>query len=159
MGRGYSPTERRAYYLAHKEQERTAHVRWRRANQEKEKRYFDNWRKGSPIAYKRSLFKTSIKKMYGLTIDDWDRMLIEQFGRCGNPACGVSLTGRKEPHVDHVHVDGFAQMPLEEKRKFVRGLLCHRCNSGIGDFKDDSGLLRGAAEYLESRTPCVRSTG
>jgi hypothetical protein len=43
-------------------------------------------------------------------------------------------------HIDHHHGDGV-----------VRGLLCNQCNLGLGLFRDDSSILRRAAEYLEQR--------
>jgi hypothetical protein len=33
----------------------------------------------------------------------------------------------------------------------VRGLLCPRCNSGIGHLRDDPEMLRRAIKYLEQR--------
>ena len=41
--------------------------------------------------------------------------------------------------VDHCH-----------RTKRIRGILCHRCNLGIGHFNDDPGVLRAAAKYLEN---------
>lgn len=42
--------------------------------------------------------------------------------------------------VDHSHATGK-----------VRGVLCRRCNLGVGYFKDDVGLLKLAKKYLEDR--------
>lgn len=39
---------------------------------------------------------------------------------------------------DHCHIDGG-----------FRGWLCHHCNTAIGLMKDNPGLLRVAAQYLE----------
>lgn len=39
--------------------------------------------------------------------------------------------------VDHCH-----------NTSFVRGILCQRCNIGLGMFDDDPRLLRAAADYL-----------
>lgn len=63
------------------------------------------------------------------------RVVLERERGC--EVCGVILAGR-ELAVDHCHESGK-----------VRGLLCHSCNMGIGQFKDSPELLRKAAVYLE----------
>jgi hypothetical protein len=59
-------------------------------------------------------------------------MLEAQEGRC--PIC----LRRKKLVVDHNH-----------ETQEIRGLICNRCNVGMGQFKDDALLLRSAAAYLE----------
>lgn len=79
----------------------------------------------------------ALQRTYGITLAEYDTMLIAQGGGCA--ICGRSPeeNGRRLG-VDHDHETGE-----------VRGLLCGNCNQGIGFFKDDTGRLRSAANYLE----------
>ncbi len=83
-----------------------------------------------------------LKKLYGLTLADFDRMLTEQGGLCAicrqPPTEAVNQTGQRGLHVDHDHATGA-----------VRGLLCTNCNGSLGKMKDSPELLRAAADYLE----------
>jgi Recombination endonuclease VII len=45
----------------------------------------------------------------------------------------------REMPIDHCHMSGQ-----------LRNILCHSCNFGLGNFKDNPGLLRLAATYLEA---------
>ena len=76
-----------------------------------------------------------LRHAYGITLDDYDRMLEEQGGECA--ICGKHPT-KKRLCVDHDH-----------QTNKVRGLLCEKCNWGIGQFNDTVVLLRNAIEYLE----------
>ena len=81
---------------------------------------------------RRRTYHYEIWKKYRLDPDVYDRMVIEQEGRClicGEPSDLV---------VDHDHKTGE-----------VRGLLCSLCNSGLGMFRDRIGSLVSAAHYLE----------
>ena len=97
--------------------------------------------------YKRGLY---IKKKYGLTLDALAGMVAERRGLCD--ICGDvpdqatgDCTGTL--HTDHNHKTGV-----------VRGLLCYRCNIGIGMMRDRPELLRAAAEYIE-RARALEATG
>lgn len=74
-------------------------------------------------------------KKYGLTLDQFDALLARQDGRCA--ICRDESNGRMW-HVDHDHNTGA-----------VRGILCDKCNRGLGHYDEDAALLIKAAEYLE----------
>ena len=82
--------------------------------------------------------KKGFKSKYGITLDDYDRMLKSQNNRCA--ICNSTSTGNRSQKylsVDHCHTTGK-----------VRGLLCHGCNAGIGYMKDDVEILDKAIAYL-----------
>ena len=65
-------------------------------------------------------------------------LLDAQQNLCAICETDFSTLPQKHRHVDHCHKTGL-----------VRGWLCHGCNLGIGNLKDDPKLLRKAAEYLQ----------
>ncbi|WP_164903758.1 endonuclease VII domain-containing protein [Nonomuraea polychroma] len=69
---------------------------------------------------------------YGITEDDFERMLAQQGGLCA--ICRV-VPGT---FVDHSHETGQ-----------VRGVLCFNCNNGLGHFGDNTMLLELAALFLD----------
>lgn len=80
---------------------------------------------------------------YGLSVEKYRSMIKDQENKCLICNKEETLKGRdkfKRLSIDHCHETGF-----------VRGLLCHNCNAGIGMFKDAPELLRKAADYLETK--------
>ena len=82
-----------------------------------------------------------LKRHYGISTAERDAMLEEQDHKC--KICGKSeetaIRGEKiRLAVDHCHDTGR-----------VRGMLCVKCNRGLGLFCDDPDILRKAIEYLE----------
>ena len=77
-------------------------------------------------------------RLKGLTEETYLEMKTQQDNKCA--ICGTDTPWSRSTtwHVDHDHETGA-----------VRGLLGSQCNQGLGLFKDDSNLLRLAAEYLE----------
>lgn len=70
---------------------------------------------------------------YGITEDDYDRMLIQQGGNCA--ICSVAMSS---PFIDHNHATGA-----------VRALLCRHCNSALGFLRDSPRVAIEAAQYLK----------
>lgn len=83
-------------------------------------------------------------RRYGITLAEMEVAFVNQDGRC--PICQRELVLERHMsnscHIDHDHNTGQ-----------VRGLLCGKCNRGIGLLSDNPNLLRAAADYL------VRSHG
>jgi hypothetical protein len=82
--------------------------------------------------------KAHLKRMYGITIEQYNEMSEVQDHKC--MICGGTEMNYKNKVlcVDHNHTTGQ-----------VRGLLCGLCNSGIGKFKEDKQLLMNTIKYLE----------
>lgn len=74
------------------------------------------------------------KRAYGLSQGDYDALLEAQGGVCA--ICGG--VGSRDLAVDHDHETGR-----------VRGLLCGKCNRGLGFLDDSSERLRAALRYLK----------
>lgn len=78
-----------------------------------------------------------LRHYYGIDLKEYEHLLVRQGGRCA--ICGVEeCVSGKSFSVDHDHSTGI-----------VRGILCMDCNVSLGKMKDDPGLLRAAADYLE----------
>jgi hypothetical protein len=89
------------------------------------------------VGWESSRRRSWLKRHYSISLERFDEMMAAQGGRCA--VCG---TDDASPHqylsVDHDHQTGEP-----------RGLLCNRCNVGIGRLGDDPDLIRKALAYLE----------
>lgn len=93
--------------------------------------------KENPHQFERSGGSTSFK-FYGITRDIYNQMLVNQDFKCA--ICGTHQSNlKKQLHIDHCH-----------NTKKVRGLLCQKCNSGLGFFKDSVDSLQNAITYLKN---------
>jgi hypothetical protein len=66
-----------------------------------------------------------------MSTSEYQSLYEMQFGKCA--ICSLE----DKLYVDHCHKTGD-----------VRGLLCNKCNSGIGFLNDDPTLLNNAYKYL-----------
>lgn len=79
--------------------------------------------------------KRVILSVYGLSPEDHAALINLQEGRCA--ICG-KFPDTRGLFVDHDHTTGK-----------VRGLLCVKCNTGLGMFMDSIDNLTGAISYLK----------
>lgn len=111
-------------------------------NAKSRKKNWLKWRDKALATRRARYAETYLIRTYGITKQQYDALLVKQGNRC--PICKTDDPG-KHPrkndtvnwHVDHDHKTGQ-----------VRGLLCFRCNAGLGHMKDDPQLVMAAYEYL-----------
>lgn len=86
-------------------------------------------------------------KTYGITLEEYKEKLDSQGG-----VCYICKKVYPRMNVDHMHIKGFKKLSLEEKKKYVRGILCFVCNTTIGKLeRRKSGcreLLEGIRNYF-----------
>jgi hypothetical protein len=104
---------------------------WRADNGDRVKQNRRRWLEGNP-AFPRI---NQLRGQFGLSVVGLAAIVEQQGGRCA--ICRCALQGGRRQHVDHDHVTGM-----------VRGVLCSRCNTAIGQLCDDPVVIARAAEYV-----------
>lgn len=85
-------------------------------------------------------------RKYGLTAETWLAIVKRQSGIC--PVCERDLVGLTL-HIDHEHVRGWKKMTPEERRPYVRGVLCAHCNLRFVPTRLDAARALRVAKYLK----------
>lgn len=93
------------------------------------------WAKNNPEKAYINKWSSAIKK-YGITVEDYENMRTKQDNKCA-----ICKRTPKILAVDHCHITNK-----------VCGLLCKKCNSGIGFLQDDVAIVKSALEYLSETT-------
>ena len=111
----------------------------KKCNIEKRKEYYKK--------YPKKDFNYNFQRLYGINYEKYLEMEKEQKYRCA--ICGLTLkevpynsrwkTPNRHFSIDHDHETGK-----------IRGLLCGRCNSGLGYFLQNPFILFNAIKYLKT---------
>jgi hypothetical protein len=118
----------KAWYAANREQAIACVMRWQQENPDRLREYrLQN--RDNRVLQMRKLY---LRRTFGMTVEEYSAMLSAQRGSCA--ICGDPPEDGKSMHIDH---DEYG----------VRGILCVRCNHGLGQFKDDPELLHVAADH------------
>ena len=96
------------------------------------------WREGNQESDKRRKRQYHREAKYGISLEAFNVLLESQGDRCA--ICKISVLPTDDVCVDHSHETGR-----------VRGILCRRCNTGLGMFKDSTATLRLAIDYLSAK--------
>jgi hypothetical protein len=113
------------YRERRKAEGRAYHAAHREKNNERQRRR--SWAK------KLSDFWRRLARFYGISREQYEGLVAKQGG-----VCDICRKPPQEPLcVDHSHATGR-----------VRGLLCRKCNTGLGSYDDDANLMAAGIAYL-----------
>jgi hypothetical protein len=76
-------------------------------------------------------------KKYGVTLNWLYQKIIDQEFKC--TICETHID-EKSAVIDHCH-----------DKNYVRGVICNKCNTAIGFFKNNTNSMKNAIKYLEER--------
>jgi hypothetical protein len=134
----------RLYRLNNREKLRKINKEYRLKNKDaiikqKSEYYFKNkdkidLRRKLYIQNNQDKFKGYQLKRYGLTVEEYNKILTNQNNQCA--ICKKSFI--KTPHIDHDHQTGK-----------VREILCITCNSILGYANDDIQILINCINYIK----------
>lgn len=83
-------------------------------------------------------------RKYNITLDDYNKILLEQDGKCWTCSVKAEDTINKVLSVDHNHLTGE-----------VRGLLCDPCNTAIGLLRESQEIIAKVSKYLHEKGSCA----
>jgi len=90
--------------------------------------------------------RQGLRKKFGMTLDDYDRMLADQDGLCGNVGCfNAPDPSRRCFAVDH---DRKCCPGEKSCGQCIRAILCLGCNTALGLLNEDVDRLLGLIKYL-----------
>ena len=82
------------------------------------------------------------KRVFGITEDEFRAMVKRQKNSCAVCKEPIDMEDKYSFNIDHCHDTGK-----------VRGILCSKCNRGIGFFNNSEQRLLSAARYLLNPNP------
>lgn len=132
-------TYNKKYREEHKEEIKQKAVIYRKHTREARKIYSKSYKEKNKSEIKNSI----LKRHFGITLETYNELAINQNNLClicNKPEMGIDKRSNKRRllAVDHDHKTGK-----------VRGLLCSKCNRGLGYFNDNVELLKNSINYLE----------
>ena len=129
------PVARKAYLKQY-------HAEWYKKNKEKRKLQIEEYKNSQPNEWRKSIGrKFHLRTRYNISPQEYETKLVAQDYCCA--ICGKDVIDNVRNgitvalSVDHCHTTNK-----------LRDLLCHQCNSGLGQFKDNIDVLQKAIDYL-----------
>ena len=130
-------------YIEQKDKLKVQLKKYKEENKEKLEVASLLWKKNNPDKVKQYQRTSNLRKNFGLSMDEYEQMLEKQNNLCAiceKPETFIHHQTKETARlaVDHCH-----------KTNKVRKLLCKSCNTALGLFKDDIGVMENAVQYLK----------
>lgn len=111
---------------------------WQLENPERTKELSRNYYLRNKDSHNKRSSENRLIRTLGITQEEYDDIMKEHDGRCD--ICHTTEPGgpHKKFNLDHDHSTGK-----------LRGILCRRCNTSLGQFEDSVTLMKKAISYLE----------
>lgn len=77
-----------------------------------------------------------LRRHFGISLSEYNELMSAQGGRCC--ICKNKFGVGVFAHLDHNH-----------EHRYVRSILCSRCNQGLGMFRESADILMTAIAYLD----------
>lgn len=122
-------------------EKRKAHNAWVRANYAKNREKILAQNRSYYVDNKEKIIRRARRnqiRRYGITPELYDEMLADQAGVC--KICRTKDPKRKNSYT----------FCIDHATGAIRGLLCHKCNSMLGQALDKEDILVAGAEYLKN---------
>jgi hypothetical protein len=135
MATGVSKSQK--YYWRNPEKHRAAARERRKNDPERHKSYVRNYRERNPDGER----GRHLMREYGITLQEYNAMEVQQGSVCAickQPETQERNGVKYRLAVDHCHKTGK-----------IRGLLCFKCNSAMGQFEKRDVPIKNIEEYLE----------
>lgn len=128
--------KRKQWYIENKIKANERSHSWYIKNVDKVNEYNRQWRARNPEKAKLSHRKSCLKRNYEITIEEYNQLWKLQNGLCS--ICNLPEKNKINCLVvDHNHTTGK-----------IRGLLCNKCNTGLGMFEENYINIVNASNYI-----------
>ena len=119
--------------------------RWYQENKERLDKTNKQWKEKN----KDRRYWHEAKRRYGVSFEEYKELMARE--ECDLWGSKIKTknnnkyakTKHKQNAIDHCHKTEHEQAIIK-----IRGVLCHQCNKGLGNFNDDIELLEKAIQYL-----------
>jgi hypothetical protein len=105
----------------------------------KQKYYVENKERILELRHKDKIRtkNTHLQSRYGITLEVFNQMLVEQESKCYICSVHIDETPKKRLCIDHCHNTGK-----------VRKLLCTKCNTALGQVSENTEILKKMITYI-----------